>query len=94
MISTSLSATSRRVPRAALTAFDAELDELSKDGVITLISKEAPGLAYADVLARGVYTDRKERVRPATPHFLPPLPTDLPLDRRALAQWTVSRTNH
>jgi hypothetical protein len=77
----------------SLTAFDARLNELSKDGAITLVSKEAPGLAYADVLTRGVYTDRKERVRPATPHFLPPLPTDLPRDRRALAEWTVARTN-
>ncbi len=77
----------------SLAAYDAELDRLSKDGAVTLVSKEAPGLAYADVLTRGVYTDRRERVHPGTPHFLPPLPAGVPLDRRALAEWTVSRTN-
>jgi hypothetical protein len=70
-----------------------ELDRLSKDGPITLVSEEAPGLAYADVLTRGAFGARKERVRPGVPHFLPGLPANAPLDRRGLAEWTVSASN-
>jgi hypothetical protein len=70
-----------------------EMDGLSKDGTITLVSEEAPGLAYADMLTRGVYDARTERVRPAVPHFLPPLPAGAPPDRLGLAEWTVSAAN-
>jgi len=44
-------------------------------------------------LTRGVYNARTERVRPAVPHFLPPLPTGAAPDRLGLAEWTVSPTN-
>src|SRR5882724_2083640 len=70
-----------------------ELDRLSKDGPITLVSEEGPGLAYADVLTRGAFGARKERVRPGVPHFLPALPANAPLDGRSLAEWTVSDSN-
>jgi hypothetical protein len=70
-----------------------ELERLSKDGPITLVSEEGPGLAYADVLTRGAFGARKERVRPGVPHFLPALPANAPLDRRGLAEWTVSAEN-
>lgn len=72
---------------------DAELDKLSEGGDLTLVSWEKPTLAYADVLTRGVYTARTERVGANTPHFLPPLPKDEPHDRLALAKWTVSPEN-
>jgi mono/diheme cytochrome c family protein len=70
-----------------------ELDRLSKDGAITLVSEESPGLPYADILARGAFGARKERVRPGVPHFLPAFPANAPLDRRGLAEWTVSASN-
>jgi mono/diheme cytochrome c family protein len=70
-----------------------ELDRLSKEGPITLVSEEGPGLPYADVLTRGAFAARTERVRPGVPHFLPPLPANAPLDRRGLAEWTVSLEN-
>ncbi len=57
------------------------------------MSEEAPGLAYADMLTRGVYNARTERVRPAVPHFLPPLPAGTFPDRLGLAEWTVSSNN-
>ncbi|HEY4050392.1 MAG TPA: DUF1553 domain-containing protein [Acidobacteriaceae bacterium] len=72
---------------------DAQLDKLSAGGDISLVAEEKPSLAYADVLTRGVYTARKERVEADTPHFLPPLPAGLPHNRLALAQWTVSSEN-
>ena len=87
----------RDEPTRSLTArlpeLNSELDRLSKDGDITLVSEEAPGLAYADMLTRGVYNARTERVRPAVPHFLPPLPAGASPDRLGLAEWTVSPTN-
>jgi hypothetical protein len=78
---------------AQVAALDHELSGLSKDGSITLVSEEAPGLAYADMLTRGVYDARTERVRPGVPHFLPPLPAGSSPDRLGLAEWTVSASN-
>ena len=78
---------------AQLPALNSELDVLSKDGDISLVSEESPGLAYADMLTRGVYNARTERVRPAVPHFLPPLPAGASPDRLGLAEWTVSPAN-
>jgi hypothetical protein len=78
---------------AQIAPLNEELDRLSKDGPITLVSEEGPGLPYADVLARGAFGARKERVRPGVPHFLPGLPANAPLDRRGLAEWTVNAAN-
>jgi mono/diheme cytochrome c family protein len=78
---------------AQLPALNIELDALSKEGDITLVSEEGPGLAYADMLTRGVYNARTGRVTPGVPHFLPPLPAGASADRRGLAEWTVSPTN-
>ena len=72
---------------------DAELDKLSEGGDISLVAQERPSVAYADVLTRGIYTARKERVEANTPHFLPPLPAGEPHNRLALAKWTVSPEN-
>ncbi|HEX6504119.1 MAG TPA: DUF1549 domain-containing protein, partial [Terriglobales bacterium] len=79
--------------KAQISPLNEELDRLSKDGPITLVSEEGPGLPYADVLARGAFGARKERVRAGVPHFLPALPPNAPLDRRGLADWTVSASN-
>jgi hypothetical protein len=72
---------------------NAQLDKLSEGGDLTLVSWERPSLAYANVLTRGVYTARTERVEANTPHYLPPLPANEPHDRLALARWTVSADN-
>jgi hypothetical protein len=79
--------------RSQLQQMDAELDKLSQGGDISLVAVERPSLAYADVLTRGIYTARKERVEANTPHFLPPLPAGMPHNRLALAEWTVSPEN-
>ena len=84
---------STRSLAAQIPALNTELDQLSKDGDISLVSEEGPGIEYADMLTRGVYNARTERVRPAVPHFLPPLPAGAPPDRLALAEWTVSPAN-
>jgi hypothetical protein len=72
---------------------NAQLDKLSEGGDLTLVSWEKPSIAYADVLTRGVYTARTERVEANTPHYLPPLPSGEPHNRLALAEWTVSADN-
>jgi hypothetical protein len=79
--------------RSQLAQMDAELDKLSQGGDVSLVAVERPSLAYADVLTRGIYTARKERVEANTPHFLPPLPAGMPHNRLALADWTVSPEN-
>ena len=67
--------------------------KLSEGGDLTLVSWEKPSIAYANVLTRGVYTARTERVEANTPHYLPPLPAGEPHNRLALAKWTVSPEN-
>jgi hypothetical protein len=76
-----------------LVALDAQLDRLSAGGDLTLVSWEKPTLAYANLLTRGVYTARTERVEANTPHFLPPVSAGEPRNRLALAKWTVSPEN-
>ena len=70
-----------------------QLDKLSEGGALTLVAWEKPSIAYANVLTRGVYTARADRVEANTPHFLPALPAGEAHNRLALAKWTVSRDN-
>jgi hypothetical protein len=79
--------------QAQIDQLDAQLDKLSEGGPLTLVAWEKPSIAYADVLTRGVYTARTERVEANTPHYLPPLPAGVPHDRLALAKWTLSPDN-
>ena len=74
---------------AAVAAHDAALEALTKDGTASLIALEKTSPAFSDVLKRGDYFARQERVEPATPHFLPPLPAGAPRNRRGLAEWLV-----
>ena len=78
---------------ARLPAIDAELGRLSAEGDPCLICREASRLPYADILARGVYSERIERVGADVPHFLPHLEPDVPRNRLALANWLVSPAN-
>ncbi len=84
---------SAKAIQSQIQQMDAELDKLSQGGDISLVAEERPSVAYADVLTRGIYTARKERVEANTPHFLPPLPAGVPHNRRAIAEWTVSPEN-
>ena len=72
---------------------DSQLVKLSEGGDLTLVSWEKPSVAYADILTRGMYTARTERVEANTPHYLPALPATEPHNRLALAKWTVSADN-
>lgn len=79
--------------RTKVSEIDRELANMTEQGPSVMVSEESPQLAYADVLNRGAYSQRKERVRPAVPHFLPQLPANAPRDRRGLAEWLVSPGN-
>ncbi len=70
------------------------LQDLIENRQSSLIAQERDTPAYAHILKRGDYASRQERVEPATPHFLPPLPasTRKP-DRLALANWLFSAEN-
>ena len=82
-----------RAIAAQINQLDAQLVKLSEGGYLTLVSWEKPSIAYADVLTRGVYSARVERVEANTPHYLPQLPSSEPHNRMALAKWTVSADN-
>jgi Protein of unknown function (DUF1553)/Protein of unknown function (DUF1549)/Planctomycete cytochrome C/Concanavalin A-like lectin/glucanases superfamily len=70
-----------------------QLDKLSESGDLTLVAWEKPSIAYANILTRGVYSARAERVEANTPHFLPALSSGEAHNRLALAKWTVSQDN-
>ena len=84
---------SGRAIRDQMAQLNKELDKLSAGGALTLVAWEKPTLAYADVLTRGIYSARTERVEANTPHYLPSLPATEPHNRLALAKWTVSPDN-
>jgi mono/diheme cytochrome c family protein len=79
--------------QAEIRRLNTQLEKLSKGGALTQVAWEKPTLAYADVLTRGVYSARTERVEANTPHFLVPLPAGERRNRLALAQWTASPEN-
>jgi hypothetical protein len=47
----------------------------------------------AHILNRGMYDQRKDEVKPATPGVLPPMAADLPRNRLGLAKWIVADEN-
>lgn len=79
--------------QSEIAKLDSELVTLSEGGELSMVSFERSSIPYADVLTRGVYSARAERVAANTPHYLPALPANMPHNRLALAQWTVSPQN-
>ena len=84
---------SAKAIQGEITNLDAKLQKLSLGGDVSIVSWEKPTIAYADVLTRGIYSARTERVEANTPHYLPPLPAGMQHNRLALAKWTVSPQN-
>ncbi len=75
---------------AAVAAHETAFDALTKDGTASLIALEKTTPAYSDILKRGDYFAREQRVEPSVPHFLPGLPAGAPRNRRGLADWLLS----
>ena len=76
--------------RAERARLDGQIVAATAGGPTTLVLQEktTPPIAY--VLDRGQFDRRKERVAPAVPSFLPPLPPGAPRNRLGFAQWLVA----
>ncbi len=68
----------------------ARLETLAADGPRALITRERATRPTAHVLDRGAFSAHRERVAPAVPRFLPPLPPDAPPNRLGFARWLVA----
>jgi hypothetical protein len=62
-------------------------------GTVAYVMDERTNAPEAYVLYRGEYDQRRERVTPATPAFLPPMPADLPRNRLGFAEWLLRPEN-
>jgi hypothetical protein len=61
---------------------------LLERGAMTLVFEEKKDTeAFAHVLTRGSYLTKGEKVHPATPAMLPPMPAGAPNNRQGLAMW-------
>jgi hypothetical protein len=67
-----------------------ERDRLSKAMPRVMIMDELPKPRETFILVRGAYNKPGDAVTIGVPACLPPLPTDAPKNRLALAQWLVS----
>ncbi len=71
-----------------------EDDGLRQRGGITLVMEEKKDAEpFAHVLKRGEYNQPGDKVAAGTPGALPPLPSDTPANRLALARWLVAPEN-
>ncbi|MFK7911645.1 MAG: PSD1 and planctomycete cytochrome C domain-containing protein [Akkermansiaceae bacterium] len=70
-----------------------KLNPIEKRSPITLVMKEnADKTPFANILIRGNYSDKGDKVTPDTPASLPPM-GDLPKNRLGLAQWLTQPEN-
>lgn len=61
---------------------------------IPVMKEQEPSMRRASaIFVRGNWLDKGERVKPGVPDLFPPLPTDRPPDRLAVARWLVSPEN-
>jgi len=70
-----------------------EEEEIRSRGTVAYVMQERTNAPEAYVLFRGQYDQRRERVTPATPSALPPMPDDAPRNRLGFAQWLVRPEN-
>jgi hypothetical protein len=78
-----------RKARGELAAIDKEEMAIKSRGTEALVMHERDQAAEAYVLFRGDYDKRRDKVQPATPAALPPMPEDLPRNRLGLAKWLL-----
>jgi hypothetical protein len=82
--------------RDLMTILDGKKSEqgfLRSRGSVTLVMEEKKSEPFAHVLTRGVYSDKGEKVFPATPAVLPPMAADAPKNRLGLARWLNDPAN-
>jgi mono/diheme cytochrome c family protein len=72
----------------------AQEDAMRARGGLTLVMEEKKDSEpFAHILNRGEYSQPGEKVGPAVPAALPPLPADGPRNRLGLARWLVAPSN-
>jgi hypothetical protein len=74
-------------------ALKTEEKQIRERGTVAHVMQERTNAPEAYVLFRGDYDKRRDRVTPATPSFLPPMPADLPRTRLGFAQWLTRPEN-
>src|SRR5262249_10055076 len=72
---------------AGLNQLRARLADLKKGIVTSQVMAEMAKPRETFLLERGDYRNQREKVTPAVPSALPPLPKDAPANRLGLAQW-------
>jgi len=78
---------------ARLNQLKAEKKQLDEQIPTTMVMKEMEKPRESNVLKRGQYDQKGEKVEAATPAFLPPMPASLPRNRLGLAQWLIAKDN-
>ena len=66
---------------------------IAKRGTVTHVQNERPDKPFANILYRGMYDQPREKVEPAVPSALPPMPAALPRNRLGLAKWLIDENN-
>ena len=78
----------------SLVALQDEHRAIRRRSAITHVMQEKPNSpAMANILFRGQYDQPRDKVEPAVPGVLPPLPPDAPKNRLGLAQWLIHENN-
>jgi hypothetical protein len=83
----------RRLLNQKVNALEAERAAIEKKIPTTMVMSEMESPRDTFVLVRGDYTKPGDKVTPAVPHFLPPMPEDAPRNRLGLAKWLVDPAN-
>ena len=79
---------------ARLRELQLERREVRRRGAVTHVMHErSDAKPFAHILYRGAYNQPRDRVEPATPAALPPMPASLPRNRLGLAKWLVDDSN-
>ncbi len=78
----------------SLVALQDEHRAIRRRAAITHVMQEKPNSpAMANILFRGQYDQPRDKVEPAVPGVLPPLPPGAPKNRLGLAQWLIHESN-
>ena len=78
---------------AARAALRKEQMQIRARSTVAYVMDERTNAPEAYILFRGQYDQRRDRVTPATPAFLPPMPADAPRNRFGFAQWLLHPEN-
>ena len=80
--------------RDAVVAMKKEQEDIKARGAMTLIMEEKPNSEpFANILTRGSYMDKGEKVGVGVPISFPPMTDAMPKNRLGLGQWLVDKKN-